>query len=459
LYFGFIDDRLRMVERVRREAEPKHLDALASFAQRAFRRPLTQAERDDLRSYYAQARKDGLEHDAAIRESLVTILMSPDFLYRLDLLNTDQDVAPLSDYALASRLSYFLWSSMPDDELLARAAAGELRKPGVMAAQARRMVKDPRARALAVEFGGNWLDFRRFEDIATVDRERFPAFTSELRSAMFEEPIRLLLDVMQTNRPVLDLLYGTDTFVNPVLAKHYGMPAPAATDDGWSRVTNAQAYGRGGLLPMAAFLTKNAPGLRTSPVKRGNWVVKNVLGEHISPPPPTVPQLPQDEAKLDLPLRQMMERHRADPQCSACHAKFDAMGLVFEGYGPVGERRQTDLANRPVDVTATFPGGTQGAGVDGLRGYIRAHRQREFVDNVSGKLLAFALGRSLLLTDGPLVADMSRTLAARGYRFDSLLERIVTSRQFLNKRGSLVTTHDPKRPDHASASTVASPQP
>ena len=281
--------------------------------------------------------------------------MSPDFLYRLDLLNTDKDVAPLSDYALASRLSYFLWSSLPDDELLARAAAGDLRKPGVIAAQARRMVKDPRARALAVEFGGNWLDFRRFQDIATVDRERFPEFTSELRSAMFEEPVRLLLDVMQTNRPVLDLLYADDTFVNPVLAKHYGMPAPApsAAPEGKARATagpastNAQAYGRGGLLPMAAFLTKNAPGLRTSPVKRGNWVVKNVLGEHISPPPPTVPQLPQDEAKLDLPLRQMMERHRADPQCAACHAKFDAMGLVFEGYGPVGERRQTRSRQPP----------------------------------------------------------------------------------------------------------------
>ena len=198
---------------------------------------------------------------------------------------------------------------------------------------------------------------------------------------MFEEPVRLLLDVMQTNRPVLDLLYANDTFVNPVLAKHYGMPAPsvaaeAASSTPGSASPNAGRYGRGGLLPMAAFLTKNAPGLRTSPVKRGNWVVKNVLGEHISPPPPTVPQLPQDEAKLDLPLRQMMERHRADPQCAACHAKFDAMGLVFEGYGPVGERRQTDLANRPVDVTATFPGGSQGAGVAGLRDYIRAHRQR-----------------------------------------------------------------------------------
>jgi hypothetical protein len=452
LYFGFVNDRLRLVERLRKEAEPKHLAALASFAQRAYRRPLTPAERAEIETSYSQARGDGLNHDAAVREGLVGIFMSPDFLYRLDLLDTDREIAPLTDYQLASRLSFFLWSSIPDDRLLAKAAAGELRQPGTIAAEARRMVRDPRARALAVEFGGNWLEFRRFQDLATVDRERFPTFTNELRSAMFEEPVRLLLDVMQTRRPILDLLYADDTFVNPVLAKHYGIPAPiATTGDGWTRVTNAKAFGRGGLLPMAAFLTRNAPGLRTSPVKRGNWVVKNVLGEHISPPPPDVPQLPQDEAKLDLPLRETMERHRKDPQCAACHAKFDAMGLVFEGYGPVGERRTADLANRPVDTTATFPGGSRGAGLEGLRGYIRAHRQRQFVDNVSGKLLAYALGRSLLMTDGPLVEEMGRTLAARGYRFDTLLDGIVTSRQFRNKRGSLT-----KGQDHEPASTVAS---
>ena len=257
---------------------------------------------------------------------------------------------------------------MPDDELLARAAAGDLRKPGVIAAQARRMLKDPRARALAVEFGGNWLDFRRFQDIATVDRERFPAFTNELRKAMFEEPVRLAprrdADEPAGARPALRQRHVRESGAGEAL-RHAGAAPDAAPRRGWRRgraSTTPTAYGRGGLLPMAAFLTKNAPGLRTSPVKRGNWVVKNVLGEHISPPPPTVPQLPQDEAKLDLPLRETMERHRHDPQCAACHAKFDAMGLVFEGYGPVGERRDTDLAGRPVDVSATFPGGSHGAG-------------------------------------------------------------------------------------------------
>jgi hypothetical protein len=445
LYFGFINDRVRLAERVRREAEPKHLDALLAFAATAYRRPLTPAEVAAVRQDYARSRQDGLDHEAAMRELVVQVLMSPDFLYRLDRLETSKPaIQPLSDYALASRLSYFLWSSAPDAELLRHAAAGDLHRPAVIAAQARRMLKDPRARALAVEFGGNWLDFRRLQDLNTVDRARFPAFTSELRQAMFEEPVRLLLDVMQRDRPVLDLLFAKDTFVNPALAKHYGMPAPPG--DAWVRIPEATIYQRGGLLPMAAFLTKNAPGLRTSPVKRGNWVVKNVLGERNSPPPATVPKLPEDEAKADLPLRETLARHRADPQCAACHAKFDAMGLVFEGYGPVGERRDTDLAGRPVNASATFPGGSSGTGVDGLRRYIRAHRQQDFVENLSAKLLAYALGRSYALTDQPLVDEMTRTLPARGYRFESLVEGIVTSRQFLNQRGSMTA-----RPSRESA--------
>ena len=436
-YFGWLNERLRSVERIRRDAQPKHLDALLTFAARAYRRPLSAADRDDLVTYYRRSVKDGLTHEAAIRESLVGVLMAPDFLYRLDLVDVSQAPETLSGYALASRLSYFLWSSMPDEELLARAAAGDLHQAAVITAQARRMLKDPRSRALAVEFGGNWLDFRRFEELNTVDRERFPTFTRDLQQAMFEEPVRLLADVFQNNRSVLDLLYADDTFVNAPLARHYGMPEPTGGADRWVQMKDAGKYQRGGLLAMAAFLTRNAPGLRTSPVKRGNWVVKNVLGERISPPPPGVPQLPQDETKLDLPLRDMMVRHRRDPACAACHAKFDALGLVFEGYGPIGERRDHDLAGRPVDVSATFPGGSNGAGFDGLRRYIRDHRQRDFIRNTSGKLVAYALGRSLARSDEPLIDEMATKLAAGGYKFNTLIDRIVTSRQFLTRRDAL----------------------
>src|SRR6185437_4576736 len=298
-YFASISTDIRRVERDRLTAEPSHLTALVQFAERAYRRPLSKAEREEIRTFYRTLRrKDELGHDEALRDTLVTVLLSPHFCYRFDLAAEGTAIRPLSDYALASRLSYFLWSSMPDAELLAHAAAGDLHQPEVLKAQSRRMLRDSRVRGLATEFGGNWLDFRRFEEHNSVDRQRFPTFTNELRQAMFEEPIRYFLDMAQRNRSILDLVYGNDTFVNRPLAQHYGMPKPAKESDGWVHVADARRYGRGGVLPMAVFLTKNAPGLRTSPVKRGYWVVRRLLGETIPPPPPTVPELPKDEAKL-----------------------------------------------------------------------------------------------------------------------------------------------------------------
>ena len=296
-HFQRVNDTIRSVEHMRVEAEPRHLDALLKFAARAYRRPLSQPEHEDILAYYRSLRdKGGLTHEEAVRDSIVSVLMSPKFSYRADLLEASaksrrasagsSPVRPLSGYALASRLSYFLWSSMPDEELLARAAAGDLQKPGVLAAQARRMLKDERASGLAIDFAGNWLDFRRFEEHNAVDRQRFPSFTNELREAMFQEPVRFIEDVTRNGRSILDLLYGNDTFVNPVLARHYGMPEVVGGADHWVRIDDARPYGRGGLLTMSVFLTQNAPGLRTSPVKRGYWVARRVLGETIPPPPP-----------------------------------------------------------------------------------------------------------------------------------------------------------------------------
>jgi hypothetical protein len=443
VHFQWENDTMRRVERMRLEAEPHHLDALLKFAARAYRRPLAKSEREDILAYYHTLReKDGLSHEEAVRESVVSVLMSPDFCYRIDMLDTSDKSAnkgsrptlPLSGYALASRLSYFLWSSMPDQELLAHAASGDLHRADVLIAQARRMLKDEKVRGLATEFGGNWLDFRRFEQNNSVDRERFPSFNNELREAMFEEPIRLIEDMIHNDRSVLDLLYGNYTFVNLVLSRHYGMPDVPGGQDHWVRVDDAGKYGRGGLLPMAVFLTQNSPGLRTSPVKRGYWVVRRVLGETIPPPPPVVPELPNDESKSDLPLRDMLAKHRANAVCASCHARFDSFGLAFEGYGPVGEARTKDLAGRPVDTKAVFPGGSQGAGFEGVEAYIREHRQTDYLDNLSRKLLAYALNRSLLLSDELTVQQMGARLAANGYRFDSLVETIVTSPQFLNRR-------------------------
>lgn len=438
-HFESVNAAVRWAERARAEAEPRHLESLLEFASRAYRRPLERAERDEILAYYRELReKSDLTHEEAMRASIVSLLVSPDFCYRIDLTVGASDgsgeIRPLSNYALASRLSYFLWSSMPDDELRARAEAGDLRKPEVLAAQVRRMMKDPRARGLAVEFAGNWLDFRRFEEHNAVDRERFPSFDNDLRQAMFEEPVRFVEDAIRNDRSVLEMLYGKHTFVNPVLARHYGIPETAGANESWIRVDDASRYGRGGLLPMSVFLTHNSPGLRTSPVKRGYWVVKRVLGEEIPPPPPSVPELPQDEAKLDLPLREMLARHREHPSCAGCHARFDSFGLAFEGYGPVGERRFRDLAGRTVDAEAVFPDGSEGSGYEAVLAYIRKHREKDFLSNLSRKLLTYALGRSLMLSDELLVEQMCKAAAANGYRFGPLLETIVTSPQFMNRR-------------------------
>jgi hypothetical protein len=254
---------------------------------------------------------------------------------------------------------------------------------------------------------------------------------------MFEEPVRVIEDIVRNDRSVLDLLYGNYTFVNPVLAKHYGMPPVTGGADRWIRVDDAAKYGRGSLLTMSVFLTQNAPGLRTSPVKRGYWVVRRLLGETIPPPPPSVPELPADEAKLDLPLRDVLAQHRSNPACASCHARFDSFGLAFENYGPTGERRTADLAGRPVETEAVFPNGAKGSGYEGVQAFIRQHRQKAFMENISRKLLAYALGRSLLLSDDPTVDRLTKQLSADKSRFSSLALNIVTSPQFLNKRVSV----------------------
>jgi mono/diheme cytochrome c family protein len=457
-YFKNTNANIRAVQKIRAAAEPAHLNALLDFARRAYRRPLAPAERDSLIAFYRNEReKENVSHEDAMRDCIVSVLMSPNFLFRVDQASADEtpakaqlvavkkpaapapdnSVQPLSDYALASRLSYFLWSSMPDDELLSHAGAGDLHKPEVLSAQARRMLKDPRARALAVEWGGNWLDFRRFEEHQAVDRQRFPVFNDDVRESMFEEPIRFLTDLFQ-NGSVLDALYGKYTFVNNTLARYYHMDDVKPAGKEWVRVPNADKYGRGGLLPMGVFLTKNSPGLRTSPVKRGYWVVKRVLGEQIPPPPATVPELPKDEGQLgDRTLRQALEQHRQNPACAGCHARFDSFGLVFENYGPVGELRTKDLGGKAVDTNATFPNGTDHQGLDGLKDYIRQQRQKDFIETLTRKLLSYALGRTLLPSDDPTLAQMQARLAAGGYRFQDLVDSIVTSRQFRTRRVSV----------------------
>lgn len=441
-YFERMNDRIRWLEYTEEQSTEKHLSDLMKFAARAYRRPLTVAEKTDLRDFYHSLRTEAkLSHDEALRETLTSVLVSPHFFYRYQQFSdsdTDQSV-PLTNAELASRLSFFLWSSIPDANLRSSATQGKLSQPDEIVKQARRLIADDKIRRLAVEFGANWLDFRRFQSHNAVDRNRFPEFDNDLREAMFQEPIRFLTDLFQSDRPLSTLLYANHTFANQVLANHYNFPFPAENPDQWLRVDNAVEFGRGGILPMSVFLTQNAPGLRTSPVKRGYWVARRVLGEAIPPPPPDVPDIPSDETKMgDLTMPQILAKHREHPNCAACHERFDSLGLVFENYGPVGERRKTDLAGRPVSIAAQFPDESRGEGLSGLKSYIEREREDGFYRNFCEKLLSYALGRSLLLSDLPLIERMLANAAQSDYAFSTIVETIVTSEQFLNKRASNV---------------------
>lgn len=437
-YFREIEASIQRVEQQRLAAEPRQLEALVEFARRAYRRPLSDEDRDELLAFHAALRRDGeLSHEQAMRDAVASVLASPRFCYRYDRAPAGPDIEPLDPFELASRLSYFLWASMPDEPLLERAQSGDLREPRVLASEVRRMLRDDRARGLATEFLGNWLDFRRFEEHNGVDRLTFPTFDNRLRRAMFEEPIRFFQDTASHDRSILDLIEARHALVNGPLARHYGMPFEAASDDTWVRVEQAREFGRGGLLPMAVFLTKNSPGLRTSPVKRGYWVVRRLLGQRIPAPPPAVPELPPSERELgELTLAETLVRHREDRNCAACHQRFDHVGLVFEGYGPIGERREKDLGGRAVQTRVEFPDGSERDGVDGLRAQILEQRRGEFVAQFTRKLFAYALGRSLLPSDEPACKSLETSLAEHGYTLHALVESIVVTPQFLNKRGA-----------------------
>ena len=278
-YFEGIDQQLRWVEAARLAAQPRHIAAVLEFAERAFRRPLSDSEALEWRQYYHRLREqEQLDHESAIQDLMVSVLMSPHFCFRLDLGSSATEARPLTNFELASRLSYFLWSSMPDETLLQAAAEGRLTSSEELLRQSQRLRRSPKVRALATEFTGNWLDFRRFQQHNSVDRDHYPQFTDSLRQAMFEEPVRFVEDMIRSDRSILDVIDGEHTFANAELASHYGLELELADPQTWQRIDNAHRVGRGGLLPMSVFLTTNSPGLRTSPVKRGYWGCAAVVG-------------------------------------------------------------------------------------------------------------------------------------------------------------------------------------
>lgn len=431
--------RAEALEGLLAETEPRHLDALLEFAARAYRRPLAGSERDSLLGLYRRLREEEFPHDDALRLTLARVLVAPSFLYRVEQSAAGEEPQPVSDWELAGRLSYFLWSSLPDDELRKVAADGRLREPDALNEQTRRMLRDDRVRALATEFACQWLGVREFDVFDEKSEQVFPEFAG-LRGAMYEESVRFFADWFQRDGSFDELLNADHAFLNDALAQYYGIAGVDGPE--WRRVEDIRRHGRGGILGMASVLAKQSGASRTSPVLRGNWVLESLLGEKLPKPPKDVPLLPEQEAEGELTVRQLVERHREVASCAKCHDRIDPLGFALEEYDAIGRLRSVDLAGRPVDAVAELTTGERFAGLDGLRDYLWTQRREQFAGQFCRKLLGYALGRGVQLSDEPLLAEMSARLLAEDGRVTNAIEAIVQSRQFRYARGLEATREE-----------------
>ena len=409
---------------------------LGRLARLAYRRPATAADVDTLLEFYHAGRGEG-SFVAGIEAALERLLISPDFLFRIerDPADIDRGTAyALDDLALASRLSFFLWSSIPDEELLRRAERKELRTPAVLAAQVRRMLADTRAKALIDNFGGQWLYLRTLANVVP-DPVAFPDFDENLRDAFRRETELFFESQLRDDRGVWELLKADYTFANQRLAEHYGIPNVYGSHFRRVALDERQAAIRGGILGQGSLLTVTSYPNRTSPVLRGKWLLTNILGAAPPPPPADVPDLPErGEGGRPATVRDRMEQHRRNPQCRVCHAPMDPLGLALENYDAVGRWRSAE-GGLPIDVTGVMPDGSQFAGPGGLR-TVLLDRREQFVRTVTEKLLTYALGRAIGPRDRHVVRQIVRDAEPGGYRWSAVINGIVASPLFRMRRSA-----------------------
>lgn len=400
---------------------------LRPLARRAYRRPVTNGEVAALARFVAMAKKEGQSAEQGIQLAIQAMLVSPHFLFRIE-----RDPGPamrrVTDIELASRLSYFLWSSMPDDELLQLAVEGKLRNQTMLDAQVKRMLDDPKSSALAANFAGQWLETRNLDSVKP-DPQKFPDWGPDLRDAMKEETRLFFEAMLRENRPLGDFLDARFTFVNDRLAAHYGIEGISGPE---FRRVELGTDQRGGILSHAGVLTVSSYPTRTSPVIRGKYVLQNILGVPPPQPPPDVPQLDEDSVGNAGSLRQQMEKHRTNAVCASCHNRMDTLGFGLENYDAIGRWRTRD-GNFDVDSSGTFPSGKSFRTPAEMRTLLREDLS-EFARCVSEKMLTYALGRGLERFDRRTVSAIERKLAADGYRFQTLIYQIVSSLPFQNRR-------------------------
>ena len=427
--------------------------SLCEFSARAWRRPLSDTETAGVHARFDQAIAESQTLAEAVQSSIVHLFVSPHFLYRIE---RGIESAPkpaanlrgLTDFELASRLSYFLWSSQPDTALLEAAAKGELSDPAKRVAQARRMLRDPRIRRLANEMFGQWLGFYRFDEFSRPDPERFAEFDADLRKAMHGEAVEFCTDLVANDRDVRSLLNADYAFLpTRKLAEHYGMTDLGETKtDPWTTFKAGEPAGvvtaprvslahtpRRGLLGWGSVLTTTSHPLRTSPVLRGNWILADLLGIPTPPPPNAVPELPQDEKNSDgLTIGQLLARHRENTACSVCHVRIDPLGIALENFDPIGRFRTRDLNGTPINSSSRLVDDRPLDGIRGLIAYLNEEKQQQlFVRRLCRKLLGYSLGRSVLHGDNQLLAEMEKKLQSNDGRFSTIIEAIVSSPQFV----------------------------
>jgi hypothetical protein len=406
---------------------------VSDLARRAYRRPVSKADVAPLMKFVALGKAEGLSTEQGIQIAIQAMLVSPHFLFRIEHDAEPSKAHPVTDIDLASRLSYFLWSSMPDTKLLALAEARQLRAPGVLEAQVRRMLADPKASALADNFAGQWLETRNLDSIKP-DPQKFPEWGPELRDAMKTETRMFFESMLRENRPLSDFLNARYTFLNERLAKHYGIAGVTGPEFRRVELTTDQ---RGGILAQASVLAVSSYPTRTSPVIRGKYVLQNILGAPPPPPPPDVPPLDEESVGNAGSMRQQMEKHRSNAICASCHSRMDVLGFGLENYDALGKWRTKD-GKFPIDSSGTFPNGKSFSSPAEMRALLTGNMP-EFARCVIEKMLTYALGRGLEPYDRRTVDELNRKLAASGYHFETLVNEIVNSLPFQNRRGEVAT--------------------
>ena len=400
---------------------------LNRLASKAYRRRITPEELDRLMELFKSSRSDGNAFDASIRFTLQALLVSPHFLYKVEAPVPEGTSRKLNDFELATNLSYFLWSTMPDDELFRVAAQGKLSDPEIYRAQVKRMIADRRSLALVQNFASQWLHLRSLAQMQP-DPELFPGVDKHLRADMATETKLVVADLIAKDAKITDLLSVPYTFINGPLAAHYGIPDISGKR---FRKVSTEGTNRSGLLTHASVLTLTSNPNRTSPVKRGKWIMENLLGEEPPPPDPDAMQL-EDQAELTGTLRQRMEQHRADPNCAVCHRVMDELGFALEHYDPVGRYRELEDGNE-IDPRGELPNGTKFLGPDELQKTIRTEMREKFVRCVTEKMMIYALGRGLEYYDDCTIDEVIEKVNQSDYKFSSLIIGITESEPFLSR--------------------------